>query len=59
MLYDTIELREGETWATRWGRVPLLWLAVIAWLVSWALSPDLPERLRRLVSRPVRSPPGG
>ena len=57
VLYDTIELRDGETWATRWGRAPVLWLGLVAWIVAWMRSPDLPERLarplRRVLARPA------
>lgn len=51
VLYATIELRDGDTWSTTWGRAPLLWLALVGWLVAWSTSPDLPSRLARLRSR--------
>ncbi|MEM9608112.1 MAG: apolipoprotein N-acyltransferase [Actinomycetota bacterium] len=57
VLYATIELRDGDTWTTTWGRVPLLWLALIGWLAAWWMAPDLPDRLERLRSR-VRSRAG-
>lgn len=58
VVYATVELRDGETWATRFGRVPLLSLAVIGWVLGWALSPDLPARLSERLRR-IRSRAGG
>jgi apolipoprotein N-acyltransferase len=35
VLYDTVELREGDTWATRVGVWPVLVLAVLALPLGW------------------------
>jgi len=38
VIQGTVELREGVTWAVRWGRTPMLLVALLAFVLTLGMS---------------------
>jgi apolipoprotein N-acyltransferase len=50
VLQDNVELRDGQTIATRVGRAPMLAIAAVLLVSSWALIPENRESARETVA---------